>query len=126
MQIKPGTLVVLKNFQLPERYLKEIWPPSLKNDLENPSWLSEGPSLSMGLVLSRVESGYAIVAWFKPVSNENQDECSSCVVVERSSIGEDDSSHPNRFIFPSHVTNHTVGCERMFSQSSYNLALYSK
>ncbi|KAH9287078.1 E3 ubiquitin-protein ligase UPL3 [Echinococcus granulosus] len=123
-QIKPGIIVVLKNFQLPESYLKEIWPPSSKNDGENPPWLSEASSLSLGLVLSRVESGYATVAWFKPIPNENQGECSSCVVIERSPKGKDNSSQPSRFIFSSHVVNHTSLMELALPDPE-NLALQS-
>ncbi|KAL5111802.1 E3 ubiquitin-protein ligase hecd-1 [Taenia crassiceps] len=118
VQIKPGTLVVLNNFQLPECYLKEIWPPSFENNVE----ASEASSLSLGLVLSRVESGNATVAWFKPIPNENRAECSSRVVIERSSMVEDDSGQPHRFIFPSQVTNHTSMIELAVPDSD-NLAL---
>ncbi|VDM31369.1 unnamed protein product [Hydatigera taeniaeformis] len=109
--IKPGDLVVLKKYQLPERYLKEIWPPSFENDVENQHWELEAPSLSLGLALSGPEGGYVTVAWFKPIPNATQDGFSSCVVIERSSVERNDNSQPIRFIFPSQVTNHTAMIE---------------
>lgn len=108
VKIKPGILVKLKEPKVSTTYLKETWPPAPECNNKSLLPLFETSSTFLGLAISRSENGYATVAWFKPIPNDNDDEYSPCVIIERSAVNAESNVEPTRSIFSCDVMDHSV------------------